>query len=82
MLFYTIGCDCEEFYSTGNCAEETGQCECRPQFLAPHCDDCSEGYFGYPNCRPCECNLNGTRDYICEATDGKVSSLQWQWIGK
>ncbi|CRK95483.1 CLUMA_CG008952, isoform A [Clunio marinus] len=64
-------CNCDYFYSTGNCEEETGHCECRPEFQAPNCDSCSEGYFGYPNCRPCECNLNGTLGYHCEATDGK-----------
>jgi laminin, alpha 3/5 len=64
-------CNCDHFYSTGNCAEETGHCECRIEFQAPNCDSCAEGYFGYPNCRPCECNLNGTEGYHCEATDGK-----------
>lgn len=64
-------CNCDHFYSTGNCAEETGDCECRVEFQAPNCDSCSEGYFGYPNCRPCECNLNGTEGRHCESIDGK-----------
>lgn len=64
-------CNCDHFYSTGNCEEETGRCECRVEFQEPYCDSCSEGHFGYPNCRPCECFLNGTNGYHCESTDGK-----------
>ncbi|EFN79905.1 laminin subunit alpha [Harpegnathos saltator] len=63
-------CDCDYFYSTGNCADSTGRCECRKEFTPPNCDSCNYGYFGYPNCRPCECHLPGTDGYHCEATDG------------
>ncbi|XP_058060994.1 laminin subunit alpha [Anopheles bellator] len=63
-------CDCDHFYSTGNCEEETGRCECRVEFQPPNCDSCSFGHFGYPNCRPCECNLNATIGYYCEAVNG------------
>lgn len=63
-------CACDNFYSTGNCEEETGRCECRPEFEEPHCRSCSFGHFGYPNCRACECNLNGTDGYFCESSNG------------
>ena len=32
---------------------------------------CSIGYFGYPYCRECECNVNGTRDQVCEVGGGQ-----------
>lgn len=63
-------CDCDKFYSTGNCEEETGRCECGPAFQEPDCQSCSYGHFGFPNCRPCVCNLNGTEGYHCEPLDG------------
>ncbi|XP_015602424.1 laminin subunit alpha [Cephus cinctus] len=63
-------CNCNYFNSTGNCADSTGKCECRPEFTPPDCDSCSYGYFGYPNCRPCECFLNGTDGYHCESING------------
>ncbi|XP_060535680.1 laminin subunit alpha [Cylas formicarius] len=63
-------CQCDVFYSTGNCAEGSGRCECRKQYNPPNCDSCSFGYFDYPRCRECECFLNGTLDLQCSAKDG------------
>lgn len=70
LFYFILGCNCDVFYSTGNCAEGTGKCECREEFQEPNCDSCSFGYFDYPNCKPCECFLNGTRGYHCEAHGG------------
>lgn len=63
-------CNCNYFYSTGNCADSTGKCECRKEFTPPNCDTCNYGYFDYPNCIPCQCDLRGTDGYHCEAKDG------------
>ncbi|XP_059055423.1 laminin subunit alpha [Achroia grisella] len=63
-------CQCDLHYSTGNCAEETGQCECRKEFLPPNCDACAYGYFDYPDCKPCTCNLNGTEGNNCTPIGG------------
>lgn len=68
---FLLACQCDYFYSTGNCMEETGICECRKAFQPPNCDTCAYGYYGYPNCRECECNLNGTDGYHCEAINGE-----------
>ncbi|KAL3275284.1 hypothetical protein HHI36_020052 [Cryptolaemus montrouzieri] len=68
-------CDCDNFYSTGNCSEGTGKCECRKEFSPPDCDSCSFGYFGYPNCKPCECFLNGTINLQCESKNGNCNCL-------
>lgn len=70
MVF--VACDCDYHYSTGNCAESTGQCECRKEFQSPHCDSCSYGYYDYPDCKPCICNLNGTDGDYCEPINGSV----------
>lgn len=68
-----LECDCDNIFSTGNCSEGTGKCECRKEYTSPDCDSCSFGYFGYPNCRPCECFLNGTVDLQCAAENGKCT---------
>uniref|UniRef100_A0A0P4VVW3 Laminin subunit alpha n=1 Tax=Scylla olivacea TaxID=85551 RepID=A0A0P4VVW3_SCYOL len=64
-------CDCNFFYSTGNCAEGTGECECRPAFLPPYCDQCNEGYYDYPNCKPCDCSQHGTLGGVCQVGGGQ-----------
>ncbi|UYV65133.1 epi-1 [Cordylochernes scorpioides] len=64
-------CQCDLTFSTGNCAESTGQCECRPQYQPPLCDRCNVGYYGYPTCNPCDCNYNGTVGPVCNVDGGQ-----------
>ncbi|KAH7701646.1 laminin alpha [Aphelenchoides avenae] len=64
-------CSCDPTKHTGNCADETGICECLPQFTGPNCDQCAQGYYHPPECRPCECNVNGTQGSICLPINGK-----------
>ncbi|KAG8193252.1 hypothetical protein JTE90_005598 [Oedothorax gibbosus] len=65
-------CNCDLTISTGNCATGSGQCECRPEYLPPYCDDCNVGYYGYPEfCKPCDCHPNGTTISICEVGGGQ-----------
>lgn len=73
---YNIACDCNNFYSTGNCSEGFGKCECKEAYASPDCDRCSDGYYGYPLCKPCECFLNGTRGRQCEDTGGQCPCKQ------
>lgn len=70
IFLWISDCNCDHFYSTGNCEEGSGRCECRKEFQEPDCRSCSYGHFGFPNCRPCECNLNGTSEYQCEPETG------------
>nr|AAA28662.1 laminin A chain [Drosophila melanogaster] len=74
-------CQCDYFFSTGHCEEETGNCECRAAFQPPSCDSCAYGYYGYPNCRECECNLNGTNGYHCEAESGQQCPCKINFAG-
>jgi len=76
-----LACQCDYFYSTGHCEEETGNCECRAAFQPPNCDSCAYGYYGYPNCRECECNLNGTNGYHCEAESGQRCPCKINFAG-
>ena len=50
---------------------------CRPGFGSSDCGQCALGYFGYPNCQPCPCNVAGTVDPdMCEGRcECKVSKL-------
>ncbi|XP_028968222.1 laminin subunit alpha [Galendromus occidentalis] len=64
-------CPCEfegrdrQRYS-GECDDLTARCKCDPMYSEPLCDRCSDGHYGYPDCRPCDCFQNGTIGGICE----------------
>ncbi|KAK4877517.1 hypothetical protein RN001_010023 [Aquatica leii] len=74
-------CKCNFFYSTGNCDEGTGKCECKKEFTSPNCDSCSFGYYDYPNCYMCDCYLNGTENLQCEPNGGKCF-CKYNYAGK
>lgn len=46
------------------------QCKCRNEYVGLRCDRCTHGFFGFPNCQPCDCVPAGTdplqcRDGLC-----------------
>lgn len=65
-----VPCECNYHYSTGNCTEGSGQCECRIEYLPPLCKQCNYGYYGYPHCKECDCYPNGTFGNVCELSTG------------
>ncbi|TNN41538.1 Laminin subunit beta-4 [Liparis tanakae] len=38
------------------CDRVGGQCECRSEVTGRRCDRCQTAFWGFPSCRPCECN--------------------------
>uniref|UniRef100_I3MWP1 Laminin subunit alpha-5 n=1 Tax=Ictidomys tridecemlineatus TaxID=43179 RepID=I3MWP1_ICTTR len=69
-LFYNNGarpCGCHEVGATGpSCECFGGQCPCRAHVIGRDCSRCATGYWGFPNCRPCDC---GTR--LCDERTGQ-----------
>uniref|UniRef100_A0A8C3MQ95 Laminin subunit alpha-5 n=1 Tax=Geospiza parvula TaxID=87175 RepID=A0A8C3MQ95_GEOPR len=69
-LFYNDGaqpCGCHEAGARGSqCQPLGGQCPCRPNVIGRQCSRCATGYWGFPNCRPCDC---GTR--LCDEVTGQ-----------
>uniref|UniRef100_H0WHJ4 Laminin subunit alpha-5 n=1 Tax=Otolemur garnettii TaxID=30611 RepID=H0WHJ4_OTOGA len=69
-LFYNNGarpCGCHEAGATGpTCEPFGGQCPCRAHVIGRDCSRCATGYWGFPNCRPCDC---GAR--LCEELTGR-----------
>ncbi|XP_078092838.1 laminin subunit alpha-5 isoform X1 [Mustelus asterias] len=67
--FYNNGalpCMCHEVGATStSCDPFGGQCSCRPNVIGRDCSRCATGYYGFPNCRPCNC---GRR--LCEEVTG------------
>ncbi|KAM4842679.1 laminin subunit alpha-5 [Thomomys bottae] len=69
-LFYNNGaqpCGCHEVGATGpTCEPFGGQCPCRPHVIGRDCSRCATGYWGFPDCRPCDC---GAR--LCDELTGQ-----------
>ncbi|KAK5604488.1 hypothetical protein CRENBAI_016382 [Crenichthys baileyi] len=77
FLFTPAGCrscDCDPLGSvTPFCHESTGQCECVPGATGRQCSHCLPGYWGFPQCRPCQCN--GHSEY-CHPQTGECQGCR------
>ncbi|TRY84024.1 hypothetical protein DNTS_013565, partial [Danionella cerebrum] len=54
-----------------SCDTHNGQCRCRNNVVGRQCDKCAPGFYGYPNCRPCDCNEAGTEIDVCDSFTGR-----------
>uniref|UniRef100_A0A4W5NSW2 Laminin subunit beta 1 n=1 Tax=Hucho hucho TaxID=62062 RepID=A0A4W5NSW2_9TELE len=77
FLFSPLGCRRCECSPTGSvnafCHEATGQCECVPGASGRQCAHCLPGYWGFPQCQPCQCN--GNSDY-CHPQTGECQGCR------
>uniref|UniRef100_A0A670I4A0 Laminin subunit alpha-5 n=1 Tax=Podarcis muralis TaxID=64176 RepID=A0A670I4A0_PODMU len=53
------------------CNIDSGQCRCKPNIVGRQCDLCAPGYYGYPNCRSCNCHQAGTKASVCDPVTGQ-----------
>lgn len=62
-----LSCNCDFYGSTSfECDPFGGQCQCKPNIIGRQCDACRTGYYGFPDCKPCDCPLNN----LCEKDTG------------
>ncbi|XP_049919958.1 laminin subunit alpha-5 isoform X1 [Epinephelus moara] len=54
-----------------SCDTLSGQCRCKNNVVGRQCDRCAPGFYGYPNCRPCDCNEAGTEEEVCDSFTGQ-----------
>uniref|UniRef100_A0A4W6G0T1 Laminin, alpha 5 n=2 Tax=Percomorphaceae TaxID=1489872 RepID=A0A4W6G0T1_LATCA len=54
-----------------SCDTLSGQCRCKNNIVGRQCDRCAPGFYGYPNCRPCDCNEAGTEEEVCDSFTGQ-----------
>ena len=50
---------------SNQCHPSSGACRCLLGFEGKNCDRCADGYYNFPNCRPCNCDPAGTRSDQC-----------------
>ncbi|KAI1902257.1 hypothetical protein AGOR_G00042840 [Albula goreensis] len=69
------GCDCSPIGITStageNCDPSTGQCTCKERIEGRQCDHCSPGYYRFPECIPCDCNVGGVVPDVCHPETGE-----------
>ncbi|XP_076279706.1 wing blister isoform X1 [Lasioglossum baleicum] len=77
-------CDCTLGSTRPQC-DLQGQCPCRIGYDGRRCERCAKGYYGYPRCRPCSCNLAGTLECngdLCECNDKGQCPCKEHVIGR
>uniref|UniRef100_A0AAZ3PGR1 Laminin, beta 1b n=1 Tax=Oncorhynchus tshawytscha TaxID=74940 RepID=A0AAZ3PGR1_ONCTS len=74
-----MACECNPVGSVNAfCHEATGQCECVPGASGRQCAHCLPGYWGFPQCRPCQCN--GNSDF-CHPQTGECQGCRASTTG-
>jgi len=75
----------EDISSKRYCDHITGQClACLGNTGGWHCDTCLPGYYGNPGdgfCKPCQCNMYGSRNSECDPRTGQCLCKE-KYIGR
>ena len=85
---YLSECNCHEIGSRDRFCndDQSGQCTCIENVSGRQCDMCRPGFWGFPQCRSCQCNgnadtcnpLTGKCENCRDNTDGDFCE-RWAW---
>lgn len=63
-----LPCQCDiEGTTSFECEKFGGQCPCKPNIIGRRCETCKTGFYGFPDCKPCNCPSTA----ICEPERGE-----------
>ena len=59
-----LECQCDENGSTvlDSCESIGGQCSCKANVIGRQCTKCKPGFYGFPDCKQCDCPITATCD--------------------
>lgn len=64
----SLPCNCDYEGSTSfECRPFGGQCQCKPNIIERQCGACKTGFYGFPECKPCDCPSTA----MCEPQTGE-----------
>lgn len=67
-----LPCQCDFDGSLSfECDPFGGQCFCKDNIIGRKCEACKTGYYGFPDCKPCNCPTTAH----CEPNTGNVSII-------
>lgn len=62
-----LPCSCDYHGSTSfECEPFGGQCQCKANIIGRQCEACRTAYYGFPECKPCDCPSTA----VCEKETG------------
>ncbi|XP_077410264.1 laminin subunit alpha-5 isoform X1 [Vanacampus margaritifer] len=72
-------CECNvagTLSSVANCAQDNGQCHCKPNSCSSTCDTCKDGFYNlqehsYFGCQGCQCDIGGSEGQACDERSGR-----------
>lgn len=65
-----LPCDCDSRGTKSDaiqlCSTFGGKCDCRENVIGRQCNRCKTGYYGFPDCRKCDCPTGNCDDVTGE----------------
>eukprot|EP00112_Aurelia_sp_Birch-Aquarium-sp1_P013410 Seg2845.2 transcript_id=Seg2845.2/GoldUCD/mRNA.D3Y31 product="Laminin-like protein epi-1" protein_id=Seg2845.2/GoldUCD/D3Y31 len=73
---YCRNCRCFMAGSQSPECNRNGRCHCKPRYGGVKCNKCKSAlFYAFPECKPCNCNTQGSLGLFCRAKTGQCQCL-------